>query len=157
MRRLLPLVFVAAIAAGCGHSSRNATPPPTSTGTTPSAPATTSSTSGTTTTEAMTTSLRIYLLRDGKVAPARRDVPATAEVATAVVHALAQGPTTQERSAGLSTAYPTGSPVTGITVDNGVATATLNETLSHAALAQLVYTLTQFATVQGVRTSRMIG
>jgi germination protein M len=105
----------------------------------------------------MNTALRIYLLRDGKVAPVRRDIPATEEVATAVVHALAQGATSQERAEGLSTAYPAGAPVTGVTVDNGVATVTLNQTLSHPALAQVVYTLTQFATVQGVRTSRMIG
>jgi len=105
----------------------------------------------------MNTALRIYLLRDGKVAPVRRDVPATEEVATAVIHELAQGATSQEQAEGLSTAYPAGAPVTGVTVDNGVATVTLTQTLSHTALAQLVYTLTQFATVQGVRTSRMIG
>jgi Immunoglobulin-like domain of bacterial spore germination len=84
------------------------------------------STSETTTTAAKTTSVRVYFLRDGKVWPVTREVE-EANVASAV-DALRAGPTDEEQS------------------ELGVTTAVLplGADLYGAALAQLVYTLTQF-------------
>jgi immunoglobulin-like protein involved in spore germination/sporulation and spore germination protein len=150
MRRAAPLIVLAALAAGCGHSSR--TGAPTVTVTVPSQPTTT----GSTTTAPAQTALRIYLLRDGKVAPVARTVTAAPNVAELALEQLGTGPTGAERSQGLTTAYPGADPVTRISIDNGVATVGLASDLSHPALAQLVYTLTQFPTVRSVRTTRMV-
>jgi hypothetical protein len=64
---------------------------------------------------------RIYLLRDGKVAPVSRRLASIER--SALEQALGSGPTAGERQAGLTTALPGSNP---------------------AALAQRVYTLTQF-------------
>jgi germination protein M len=71
--------------------------------------------------QAETTQVRVYFLRDGKVGPVARQVSADHARAGAQA-ALLDGPTAQERAIGLASAPPR----------------------SRAALAQLVYTLTQF-------------
>lgn len=85
------------------------------------------STSETTTTASDTTEVRIYLLRDGQVWPVRRDVRAD-DVATGAHEALLAGPTEEELDAGFATEVP----------ESG------EGDLSDGALAQLVYTATQF-------------
>ena len=69
--------------------------------------------------------VRVYFLRDGKVWPVAREV----EAANASVAAseLRDGPTEQEQS------------------DLGVTSEVTNEPISRAALAQIVYTLSQFS------------
>src|SRR6266545_8395846 len=52
--------------------------------------------------------VQVYFLRNGKVAAARRDVEATDAVGTAAVGAMLEGPTGEERQAGLTTAFPAG-------------------------------------------------
>jgi len=150
VRRTVPILLLAAALAGCGsHRSATETTPP------PAPTATTTPTPNPTTTQEATSAFHVYFLRDGKVAPVARTVSGTG-VAVAALRALAAGPTDDERAQGLTTQLTSGNAVTGVSIDSGVATVTLNEDLSHAALAQLVYTLTQFPTVQAVRTSRMI-
>jgi germination protein M len=82
-----------------------------------------------TTTGATTTSVRVYFLWDGKVWPVRRDVEETADLPNAAFQALRLGPTQEEQEIGLTTEVP----------------EDLSEDLSDPALAQLVYTATQFA------------
>ena len=74
-----------------------------------------------------TTIVRVYFLRDGKIAPVARAVPAGDE-GNAAQRALAEGPTPEERALGFTSAVPSkaGAP------------------LPRPALAQIVYTLTQF-------------
>jgi hypothetical protein len=151
MRRLIFLTAVVALAAGCGHSARSTEAP------------LRSSTSGTTTATAPTTTqlgtsqaellIGVYFLRDGKVAPVGRTVMAPA-VASGALRQLALGPTASEQAQGFASAA-SGAP-SGVTLENGIATVDLPD-VSHSGLAQVVYTLTQFPTVHGVRTSRMIG
>jgi germination protein M len=107
MRRLVLLVGVVAVAAGCG-GSKTATVTVTSTQTV----------TRTVTAPPPKTAVRVYFLRDGKVAPVGRGVTSTAP--DALLAALSAGPTDQERGAGLTTG--TGGPT----------------------LAQQVYTLSQF-------------
>lgn len=155
MRRVPVLVLLAALAAGCGHTSHRATtsgPPP---GTT-QPPATTTPMSTTSTVEtqpAQTMQLRAYFLRGGRIAPVARSVPATQAVAAAALRELVAGPT----ESGLTTAIPAGTPAPSVSVDRGIATVDLPAGLSHAALAQLVYTLTQFPSVRAVRATRSLG
>jgi Immunoglobulin-like domain of bacterial spore germination len=114
MRRLLFLVSLAALVAGCGGKTVTVTTTETVVSTV------------TTTTQGKTT-VRIYLLRDGKVAPVSREVATTQRAD--LLRALSQGPTGAERQIGLTTAVPD----------------TPGEALSNEASAQTVYTLSQFA------------
>lgn len=82
-----------------------------------------------TTTASNTSIVSVYFLRDGKVWPVAREVDET-DVLTASVDELRGGPTEQEQTdLDLTTAIPESEDVE----------------LSRAALAQLVYTMTQFA------------
>lgn len=106
-----------------------------------------------TTTEpaAETTSLSVYWLLDGKVWPALREVEETETVATAALEALVEGPTAEERDElFFETAVPGGLEVESVTVEDGVARVELSEELAGAALAQVVYTASQFPTVDSV-------
>ena len=156
MRRLTFIAVVALVVAGCAKSQRHAATATTVTVTTPAPTTTTASTSGTTTVAAPLT-LRVYFLRDGKVAPVTRTVPATQAVATAALRALVDGPSAEEQRLGLTTAVPAGGDAPPVVVANGVATITLPPNVTRPELAQLVYTLTQFPTVHAVRSSRMLG
>ena len=79
MRRLLPLLFVAVLIAGCGDDSASDT-----------------------STAAETTSVSVYFLRDGKVWPVQREVESV-DLPTAANQALLDGPTQAEQDIGLTT------------------------------------------------------
>jgi len=150
MRRVPALLAIAVFAAGCGHAARATH------ATTKSPPAAATTSAGTTTAAAppqAQTNVRVYFLRDGKVAPVARAV-STPAVATAALEALATGPTAQETAARY-TSEASHAP-TSVTIANGIATVDL-PVLSHVGLAQIVYTFTQFPTVHGVRGTRSIG
>ena len=154
------LLVATLVASGCGasHSHRQSarqTTTVTVTTTTTEASTTTSTTG--TSTLAAPTALRVYFLRDGKVAAVSRKVPATQAVATAALAALTRGPSADERLLGFTTAVPSGGDTPPVTVANGVATLPLAANVTRSQLAQIVYTLTQFPTVHAVRSSRMLG
>jgi hypothetical protein len=107
MRRLLPIVVLAALAAGCGGGG----------GKTVTVTTTVTSTTTQTTTVAKK-AVRVYFLRDGKVAPVARRVASATRAA--LLAALAAGPTASERAAGIT---PAG---------------------GNALIATTVYTLSQF-------------
>jgi len=151
------MVVAATIAAGCGHSSRS-TEPPTTTTQTPGATTGpgTSTAPSTGTTKGEETLVRVYLLRDGKVAPVARRGPATPAIGSAALQGLGAGPSSRERARGWRSDVPANA-VSNLRIADRVATIDLEAGLSHAALAQIVYTLTQFSTVEKVRPSRTIG
>jgi germination protein M len=154
MRRLGPLFLLVALAVGCGKSSSqtaSSTPANTST----PAPTTTTTTTETAPT-VPTTLARVYFLRDGKVAPVGREVPQTSAVAFAALEELLAGPSGTDRADGLTTALPANVSPGAVTLVGHVAVVDLPR-LSRAALGQVVYTLTQFPTVSGVRTARSVG
>jgi hypothetical protein len=103
-----------------------------------------------------TTLVRAYFLRDGKVAPVGREVPATRAVAFAALEELFAGPNATDRADGMTTAIPANASPGAITLVGHTAVVDLPQ-LSRAALAQVVYTLTQFPSVTGVRTARSLG
>jgi len=112
----------------------------------------TTSTTETTTTSTVpeTTKLRVYFLLNGKVQPVGRDVPKSPAVAKVAFGTLLGGPSAAETELGLTSALP--SAIDGWSValgENGVLRLDADG-LSRPALAQAVYTLTQFPTVQAV-------
>ena len=133
MRRLLPLLLVAAglILAGCGEEDS------------------TDTTATDTVTLPASSSGKVYWLRDTKVWPVARELPAT-NGAGASLEELLDGPSSEEEGdLGATSAIPSGAEL-DVEVAGGVATVTASEKLSTEALAQLVYTLTQFPTVTSV-------
>lgn len=96
-----------------------------------------------------TTEVRVFFLRDGKVWSARREV--TGGVESSAVAALLLGPTEQEETAlGFTTAVPEDIESFQITIADGVARVERVAELPEEALAQVVYTLTQFPSVRSV-------
>ena len=106
---------------------------------------------GTTTAPAETTDLRVYWLRDGKVWPALREIGQTDALAQAALDELLAGPTEQEGAdLQFTTAIPEGVEGVVASIEDGVATVELSVDLPDEPLAQVVYTLTQFVTVESV-------
>ena len=136
------------------------TTPTTPSSSVPGSPASTSSTSTTSTTQPVptTTSLAVYFVRGNYLGVAHRSVAYTTSVGGAAVGALLGGPNAAERAEGLSSAVPSGSILLGLTVSAGRATVNLNSAYATAGtpsselnrIAQVVFTLTQFPTVQTV-------
>ena len=105
----------------------------------------------TTTTSEETTQVSVYWLLDGKVWPVLREVDETDAVAGAALEALLEGPTQEEEDElALSTAIPEGTRLESVTVDGGVARVELSAELPEEPLAQVVYTASQFPTVESV-------
>lgn len=93
--------------------------------------------------------VRLYFLRDGKVAPVSRGVDAGPALGRAAVNELLDGPEADDE--GVQTAIPSGVGLESISIAGGVASVELSKPLStERAEAQLVYTLTQFPTVKRV-------
>ena len=145
---LAVLASFAVAAAGCDGDGEEATPPPTVTETV---------------TETIppaggTTSVAVYLLRDGKVAPVRREIEATPAVARAALTELLEGPTPDEAGDGLVSAIPEGTSLRDISIADGIATVDLDGTFDDGGgsasmlgrVAQVVATLTRFPTVERV-------
>ena len=111
----------------------------------------------TTTQAPAATSVSVYFIRAEKVGPARRPAVA-ATPARSAVEALLAGPSAADGNAGLTTAIPTGTQLLGLDIASGTATVDLSGSFGSGGgslsmqerVAQLVYTLTQFPTVQQV-------
>ena len=95
---------------------------------------------------------------DGSLFVTHRTEPFTPAVATRSIEALLDGPTAPELAANLGTEINPGTSLLGITIDDGVATVnfdaafTSEETpaIAVGSLSQIVYTLTQFDSIQAV-------
>jgi Immunoglobulin-like domain of bacterial spore germination/Sporulation and spore germination len=140
MRVAVVAVVVGVLAAGCGSSSSSVGEGPSTTTTT----VTVTTTRQTTTTEATVAqpmSLRLYFLApDGKLAAVSRDVERTPTPGAATLHELTDPPN------GLKTKVPSGLE---LAIADGRANVT-GAQLDPPALAQVVYALTAFPTVQSV-------
>ncbi len=117
-----------------------------------------------------TTDVTLYFLAPGGGTPARadpfltaveREVESTPQIAHATVEALIDGPSTDDEALldGLSTSVPEETLLLGITIEDGVATVDLSREFESgggslsmfARLAQVVYSVTQFPTVDAVQ------
>ena len=172
MKRLpiLMIVGVSLLAVGCGTpSSGSLGPAPTVTATasSPAAPpasgtaSAAASPSGQRPTQgpAREIGLQAWFSRNGKLFVTQRTVPATTGVGRAALDRMLAGPSAAENAAGLRTQIPAGTTLHGLRISAGIATADLSSSFESAAspsamplrIAQVVYTLTQFPTVTGVR------
>jgi germination protein M len=127
VHRLLLVALVALLLTGCGgHQVTVTVTTPTATVAKPT----------------QTITLRAYFLRDGQVAPVGVVVGKTLAVAAAATSALAAG----TNEPGLTNAVPATKSFQVSSAGDTV-TADLPVELSHDALAQVVYTLTQFPSI----------
>lgn len=105
-----------------------------------------------------TQTVRVYLARGEHLGVVGREIPKTKAVATAAVKELLAGPNAEEQAWGFSTAVPHGTKLLGLTIANGTAVVDLSGQFESGGgslsmmmrLAQVVYTLTQFSSVQRV-------
>ena len=117
-----------------------------------------------------TMGVKVYFMLEGGgtdyrpgpfLVPVYREIPRTQAVATAAVRLLIEGPTADEQASvpALTSAVPADTMLLGISIERGLATVDLSRefesgggTFSMAArLAQMVFTVTQFPTVQQVQ------
>jgi germination protein M len=144
MRATLVVVLVGALAAGCGSNSSSVGERTSSTARTATTTVTVTTTKRATTTEsgvAQPMALRLYFLApDGKLAAVSRDVEQTRTPGAATLRELTHAPT------GMTTQVPSGLQ---LTIDAGRANVA-GPKLDPAALAQVVYALTTFPTVDSV-------
>jgi hypothetical protein len=104
------------------------------------------------------TSFNVYLVRDERLGVGLRTVPRTVAVAEAALQGLLGGPTAEEAEAGLSTQIPEGTRLLGVEITDAVATVNLSGEFESGGgslsmqvrVAQVVFTLTQFDTVDRV-------
>jgi hypothetical protein len=103
--------------------------------------------------------LQAWFSRNGKLFVTKRTVPATTGIGQAALDRMLTGPSAAEYAAGLRSRIPAGTTVRGVRISAGIATVDLSSSFESAAspsamplrIAQVVYTLTQFPTVSGVR------
>lgn len=110
--------------------------------------------------------LRVYFMLDDRAAgdpalvPVLRTVPKSSATASAGMTALLRGPSAKERAASprVTTLIPAGTELLGIEITGGTATVDLSGQFASGGgsfsvrgrLAQVTYTLTQFATIDRV-------
>lgn len=105
-----------------------------------------------------TQTVRVYLPRGEYLGVVTRTVPATPAIARAAMEQLLAGPNANEQGWGFSTTIPEGTRLLGLTIDGGTARVDLSGEFESGGgllsvtmrLAQVVYTLTQFPTVDRV-------
>jgi len=114
--------------------------------------------SGTVAPNAAGVPLNVAFVRSEKMGTAHRRVAPTQAVGAAAVEQLLAGPTADERTAGLTSAVPAGTRLLGLDIANGTATVDLSKEFVSGGgslsmrerLGQVVFTLTQFPSVQRV-------
>jgi germination protein M len=164
---LASLVGFLAASCGAGGKAESAGPVPTAepgsdvggTGT-DSGSATVPATNGSSTSgEAPhTVTYQVWLTKDESLYVVTRTQDSTPRIGTAAMESLLAGPDTQEEAAAVGSQIPSGTQLLGLTVQDGVATVDLTSEYEagggsasmNMRIAQVVYTLTQFPTVNGV-------
>jgi hypothetical protein len=117
-------------------------------------------------TNTATTTVRAYFflgsfVDNAGLAPVLREIPKTPAVGAAAIKSLLAGPNSAELGArpAFYTTIPSATRFLGLRIESGIATVNLSREFAEGGgsasvlgrLAQVVYTLTQFPTVQGVR------
>jgi spore germination protein GerM len=117
-----------------------------------------SSTPSETSTPTGTLTVHVWFTQGEHLFLATRSQAATVAVGRAALTQLLAGPTSQERDAGVGTTIPAGTELIDLNIQDGVATVDMNGAYDDGGgslsmrmrLAEVVYTITQFPSVQGV-------
>lgn len=151
------LAAVAGATTACGNGGNTNRP---ATTTRPTVPASTATTvvSPTSTMPGEPHPVRVYFLRGEKVGPVSRTATGSA-VAASALRQLLKGPSAAERAIGLSSTIPAGTTLLGVSIADKTATVDLSKEFATgggsaammARIAQVVFTLTQFTTVEAVQ------
>lgn len=102
--------------------------------------------------------LNVYFIRDEHLTVGHRTIPHTLALGTAAMEALLAGPSAHEADLGFTSEIPEGSELLGLEIENAIATVNLSAEFESgggsfsvsARLVQVIYTLTQFPTVDAV-------
>jgi germination protein M len=103
-------------------------------------------------------SFQVWFERGEQLWPVVRTVPKSSAVGSAAIDALLSGPTASERAHGIGSVVPADTTKLGLNIAGGTATIDLSSEYQSGGgslsmtmrLAQVVYTLTQFPTVERV-------
>jgi germination protein M len=136
---------------GSGVTTATSAGPTTTTAAESPPPTAANGTAGTMTVDA-------YFIGGEKIAAASRTIAKTQGAGAAAMRLLLEGPSGMETEGGMTTAIPEGTTLLGLDIKNGIATVDLSKEYGSGGgslsmmmrLAQVVFTLTQFPTVQGV-------
>jgi spore germination protein GerM len=163
MKRVIAIaVMVAGLATACAETGAQPIGPapsnePASPTTSPTGePQTPTASASPTPTQTMT--YELWFDYDGYLFQTSRTEPFTPGVATRALELLLSGPTDAEEAAKVGSAINRGTRLLGLTIDDGVATVNLDGTfngeetpaIAVGSLSQIVYTLTQFDSIEGV-------
>jgi Immunoglobulin-like domain of bacterial spore germination/Sporulation and spore germination len=159
-RGAILVAATALIAAGCGREGpvTVGTLPPTEPTPTTSGPSVDPSVDPSETPTGETVTLDVWFHLGEKLFQTRRTLPATRAVGATSMEQLLAGPTPEETEAGVGTSVPPGTEFRALSIEGGVATVDLSSEYESGGgsfsmfmrLAQVVYTLTQFESVDGV-------
>jgi spore germination protein GerM len=166
MKRLIATAAtLAALTTACAESGAQPIgPAPSNEPASPSTPPTASPTDEPTTspspspTAAQLMTYEVWFNYDGYLFVTHRTEPFTPGVGTRALEVLLGGPTNAERAAKVGSAINTGTRLIDLSIDGGVARVNLDETFSAeetpaiavGSLSQIVYTLTQFDSIDEV-------
>ena len=147
-----------ALTAACASSTKSGQSPTTAPPTSASPPTTAGPPPSTSLPTPVTMDVRVYFIHGDQIAVAHRTVTATQQVATAAMTELLAGPNATDSASGLATAIPAATRLLGINISGGVATVDLTGAFASGGgtasmadrLAQVTFTLTQFATINSV-------
>jgi hypothetical protein len=104
--------------------------------------------------------VQIWFTREGKLFPVTRSIPNyNPDVGTEALNALLAGPDDAEEAAGVRTAIPDGTKLENLDIDVGFAHPSFSTAVESDPLsdAQVVYTLTQFPTLERVQINQQEG
>jgi spore germination protein GerM len=161
MKRLIALAAtLAALATACAETGAQPLGPAPGVGSGSPSPSPTGSTTSPSESPDPTRSMtyELWFNYDGALFVTHRTEPFTAGVGRRSLEALFEGPTDAERRADVSTSINSGTDLLDLTIDDGVATVDLDDTFSAeetpaialGSLSQIVYTLTQFDSIDEV-------
>jgi germination protein M len=159
-RGAILLAATALIAAACGEPGpvTVGTLPPTEPSPSVTGPSVDPSGGPTGSPTGQTVTLDVWFHLGEKLFQTRRTLPATQAVGATSLEELLAGPTPEETDAGVGTSIPPGTEFHNLSIEDGVATVDLSSEYESGGgslsmfmrLAQVVYTLTQFDSVDGV-------